>query len=122
MKSLKESNINPIPNKQKRRHTGLIVALICVFSVFLVFLLFMNIVSGGHVLRSLFVFFPPVLIGGIVFVAYFIPSFVAYKVSHRNMTAIIVLNIFAGWTFAGWVIALVWAVKKDAGVIVGGGI
>lgn len=40
---------------------------------------------------------------------YFIPSAVAIGREHRNAGAIIVLNIFLGWTFLGWVVALVWA-------------
>jgi hypothetical protein len=49
----------------------------------------------------------------IIFVAattiYFIPSIVAIERGHRNAGAIIVLNMFLGWTFLGWVVALVWA-------------
>ncbi|MEM7061388.1 MAG: superinfection immunity protein [Pseudomonadota bacterium] len=41
--------------------------------------------------------------------AYFLPSFVAVARGHQNNTAIAVLNIFLGWTFLGWVCALVWA-------------
>jgi hypothetical protein len=33
--------------------------------------------------------------------------------SKRNASAIIALNLLLGWTFLGWVIALVWALKKD---------
>lgn len=40
---------------------------------------------------------------------YFIPSLVAILKRHKNTCAVIVLNIFLGWTFFGWVIALVWA-------------
>ena len=40
---------------------------------------------------------------------YFIPSIVATKRSHHNRLAINILNIFLGWTFLGWVIALTWA-------------
>lgn len=40
---------------------------------------------------------------------YFIPSFVAHSREHKNKTSILVLNIFLGWTFLGWVTALVWA-------------
>ncbi|OOG53317.1 hypothetical protein B0E48_16680 [Rhodanobacter sp. C03] len=40
---------------------------------------------------------------------YFIPSFVAYGREHPNETAIIVLNLFLGWTVIGWVGSLVWA-------------
>jgi len=38
---------------------------------------------------------------------YFIPALVAYKREHRQFVAILVLNLLLGWTFLGWVIALV---------------
>lgn len=42
---------------------------------------------------------------------YFVP---AYLGRHKqNSTAILVLNIFLGWTFIGWVGALVWALTND---------
>jgi RsiW-degrading membrane proteinase PrsW (M82 family) len=41
--------------------------------------------------------------------AYFIPSFVASGRGHQNTAAIVVMNIFLGWTFLGWVVALIWA-------------
>ena len=50
-------------------------------------------------------------IGGIFF--YFLPALVAWKKSKRNFTAIFVLNICVGWTFIGWVVALVWAFTED---------
>lgn len=40
---------------------------------------------------------------------YFAPTIVAAYAKHRNGTAIFVLNLFAGWTFVGWLVALVWA-------------
>ncbi len=46
-------------------------------------------------------------------IIYFIPSIIAGKNGKTNLNAIIVFNLFLGWTFLGWVIALVWAVKKD---------
>lgn len=46
---------------------------------------------------------------GIGALLYFIPGFVATARNHPNQTAIVILNIVAGWTFLGWVIALVWA-------------
>ena len=41
---------------------------------------------------------------------YFLPAFLARKRS--DFTAIFVLNLFAGWTFIGWIIALVWALSS----------
>lgn len=42
-------------------------------------------------------------------VCYFLPAFIAMCRGHRNAVAIFALNVFAGWTFVGWLIALVWA-------------
>jgi hypothetical protein len=45
----------------------------------------------------------------IAFVIYFLPTFVASNRKHVNGTSIFLVNLFLGWTFLGWVIALVWA-------------
>ena len=45
-------------------------------------------------------------IGGLL---YFIPAIVAESRKHRNSSAILILNLLLGWTFLGWVIALVWS-------------
>ena len=44
---------------------------------------------------------------------YLIPSIIAIRSDHPNKTAIVVLNILAGWTFIVWVVALVWALTKS---------
>lgn len=40
---------------------------------------------------------------------YFFPLVVAIMRSHHNAASIAVINIFLGWTFLGWVIALAMA-------------
>jgi pheromone shutdown protein TraB len=55
-----------------------------------------------------------VFIGILLLVLYFIPSFVAEHNKKANSTAIFVLNLFLGWTFIGWIIALIWATTKEA--------
>lgn len=45
-------------------------------------------------------------------VMYFAPALHAYNRKHENREAIFILNFFLGWTFLGWVIALIWAFKK----------
>ncbi len=40
---------------------------------------------------------------------YFLPTIIALARRARNALAIVLVNIFAGWTFIGWVIALVWS-------------
>ncbi len=49
----------------------------------------------------------------VVGLIYFIPSFIANSNKKQNLSAILVLNIFLGWTVIGWIIALVWATMKD---------
>lgn len=50
---------------------------------------------------------------GLVIFAYLLPSFVALQRKHVNTDAICVLNILVGWSFIGWVAALVWALVKS---------
>jgi hypothetical protein len=42
---------------------------------------------------------------------YFIPTIVA-AVRERQIVAILFLNLLTGWTFIGWVVALVWAISS----------
>ncbi|MBL5920595.1 superinfection immunity protein [Lelliottia amnigena] len=41
---------------------------------------------------------------------YFIPSIISFSRGHQSAWAITMLNLLLGWTFLGWVIALVWSV------------
>jgi hypothetical protein len=43
---------------------------------------------------------------------YFVPTMVAAFRRHHNTLAIGALNFFLGWTFIGWVAALVWALTR----------
>lgn len=44
---------------------------------------------------------------------YFLPTIVGFKKGQPNKVAILLLNLFLGWSFIGWIVALVWAVKKE---------
>lgn len=46
------------------------------------------------------------------FILYFTPTFVAAKRKHPNGTPIALLNIFLGWTFIGWLVALIWSASS----------
>lgn len=46
---------------------------------------------------------------GVILCIYFFPWVVAVSRHHHNNLAIFVLNLLLGWTFIGWVAALVWA-------------
>jgi hypothetical protein len=41
---------------------------------------------------------------------YFLPYIVARCRHHSNAESIGVVNLFLGWTFIGWVVALAWSV------------
>ena len=53
------------------------------------------------------------VLGGILSIfLYFLPSIIG---RHKaNAMAIFMLNIFLGWTFVGWVAALIWACTQDS--------
>jgi hypothetical protein len=41
--------------------------------------------------------------------SYLFPAIIAKCRKHNNYSAILVLNLFLGWSFLGWIVALVWA-------------
>lgn len=44
---------------------------------------------------------------------YFLPTLIAMSRKRDNTGAIFALNLFAGWTFIGWLVAMVWAATMD---------
>lgn len=44
---------------------------------------------------------------------YFLPGIVAHIRDHNNENPIVLLNLFLGWTFLGWIVALVWAASDN---------
>jgi hypothetical protein len=69
--------------------------------------LVLAVASGGKGIAGL----------GLLFVCvwfYFLPAILAWNMGHRQLTAITLLNLFAGWTLIGWVGALVWTYTKPA--------
>lgn len=47
----------------------------------------------------------------LVMFLYFLPSFVGSD--KKRSEGIQILNFFLGWTFIGWVVALIWAVSDE---------
>ncbi len=43
----------------------------------------------------------------------YIPFFIALARGHKNKVAIFFLVTFLGWTFLGWVVALIWGLLKQ---------
>jgi hypothetical protein len=50
------------------------------------------------------------------FALYLLPSIIGRN--KRNSGALIALNILLGWTFIGWVVALVWSLTADQPTVV----
>ncbi|MDD2499258.1 MAG: superinfection immunity protein [Geobacter sp.] len=48
-----------------------------------------------------------------VLAIYLIPAIIGFIRKKDNKMAILLLNLFLGWSMIGWVVALVWAVSKD---------
>ncbi len=45
---------------------------------------------------------------------YFFPALVAIVREHGNAASIALTNFFFGWTFVGWVVALIWAFSDNS--------
>jgi nicotinamide riboside transporter PnuC len=55
-----------------------------------------------------------IIIGvAIVITLYFVPTIMANENAKRNKLYILILNLALGWTVIGWVVALIWAIRKD---------
>jgi hypothetical protein len=46
------------------------------------------------------------LLGLIALAVYFVPTIIALARHHHQAGMIVILNIFLGWTFIGWVVSL----------------
>lgn len=44
---------------------------------------------------------------------YFLPTVVAVRRRHLSTLGIFLINLFFGWTFVGWLAAMLWAVNAD---------
>lgn len=67
----------------------------------------------GKLVSFSFFIFAPML--------YFLPSYEAARRNHPSLMAIILVNLFLGWTFVGWVAVMAWAnsglVQQVEGVV-----
>jgi hypothetical protein len=60
------------------------------------------------ILGSTFLF---IVVGILGLALYLLPSIVGWN--KRSSGAIIALNLLLGWTFIGWVVALIWSLTAD---------
>ena len=49
--------------------------------------------------------------GYLFLLLYFLPTICAFD--KKSCAGVFVINLFLGWTFVGWVIALAWAVSGE---------
>ena len=68
---------------------------------------------SDQVLVSLQLLLALAIFAGLV-AAYLLPWIVALLRKKRNATPILIVNLAFGWTFLGWIVALVWAFTVDA--------
>lgn len=54
-----------------------------------------------------------IILAGAILALYFLPTIIAVKRMSVRLGGVFVLNLFLGWTFLGWVIALAWAAGGD---------
>jgi Superinfection immunity protein len=56
------------------------------------------------------------LIPLLVIFIYFLPTAAAINGRHPNYYSIFVMNLFFGWTLAGWIVALFWSLRQPRAV------
>jgi hypothetical protein len=59
-------------------------------------------------------------IGAMLLIPYFLPTIIALIRRSNSTAGIFVLNFFLGWTFIGWIAALVWSItsRNDSTTII----
>ena len=53
------------------------------------------------------------IIGVIALAIYFIQTFIAFVRRKKQIVAILLINLFLGFTIFGWIGALIWAVIRE---------
>lgn len=103
--------------KGKLRKLNIAFKLLCCIGGLIDFLIVILITQGDieplHPIALLAILIIPGIITQCI---YFLPYLIANSKGHEQETAIFILNLFAGWTFIAWVIALVWAFTNKASI------
>ncbi|WP_190121988.1 superinfection immunity protein [Streptomyces inusitatus] len=55
-----------------------------------------------------------VAVGVILFIAYFVPTIVAFTRNVPNSGSVLVINLLLGWTLIGWIVALAMAARSQS--------
>lgn len=67
----------------------------------------MEIIVGLFILISLF----------IVLAITFLPVIIAVQRKHNDTILIFLLTFFFGWTFIGWIVALLWSISSNVSIM-----
>ena len=65
--------------------------------------------SGYEPIKDVFAVLIAMLYVGLLFMLYFVPTFVAFARKHPSKGAILALNLLLGWTVLGWIAAFIWS-------------
>ena len=63
--------------------------------------------------QGVFVVIIFILVAGLL---YFLPTIIATRRNHKNMVSLFLFNLLLGWTFLGWVAALIWSFSAQESV------
>ena len=77
--------------------------LILYFFIGIILFVILDVLLGGSGI---------IVLSGICLAIYLIPTIVAFARKVPSSVAIAVLNIFLGWSIIGYIVALVWSLKK----------
>jgi hypothetical protein len=73
---------------------------------------------GGYMHGGLLFLGIGLMVALVVFFLHFLPSYIGFSRYHPARWAILVLNLFFGWTVVGWLLLLVWALMAPPTVVV----
>ena len=66
------------------------------------------------VLVAVFAIALKVLMWMVPLMGYFLPTFIAMLRKHPKRGAVFLLNLCLGWTFLGWIVALIWSFSGES--------
>ena len=69
----------------------------------------MDKIAKTQMAENAFLFIFVLILIGVAFYLYMLPTFVAYNRQHPQRFFIMMLNLFLGNTLVGWIAALIWA-------------
>jgi hypothetical protein len=95
-----------------------VVILVIAVPLLLMLLLSLPKVSGDStdvmtLVKGLMGLFILLVIAAVAIAFYLLPTIIAVLRKHQHMPAIAAVNILLGWSFLGWVAALVWALTES---------